>query len=377
MISTERIKSVLRNSYYIIANTLIVLVIVVGCAHLILSRVSSSTVHNYAGKLSMEERVAYSHMSDSEINDLLNSTWSPAIGGYNYDEWVGFKEAPRKTRYVNVNEYGMRQNSIKPVIVNELNDSVWFFGGSTTFGYGVTDQETIPAQLEMLLKTRVYNFGRGYFYSAQENQLFRQYLKAGYRPRSALFLDGINERCDIGVYQDQMRAIFNKASNYSWNLTDAVAPVVLLTDKVMTKLDVKFSQRGADTAPHDIHDFSCSPFGVDQPLTKVLQQNLLERQFICAQYAVKCVTYVQPFAGVHGVHSDQEALKARERATMKEQFTLLETVWADSGAIFITNALDNFKKHAYVDNYHYSAEANQLIAKEISKKLVVEKENVP
>jgi hypothetical protein len=372
MISTEKIKSLLCNSYYIVANTLIVLVIVVVCAHLILKHVSYSTVHNYAAKLSREERQAYSHMSDQEINEMLNSTWSPALGGYNYDEWIGFKEAPRKTRYVNVNEYGLRQNSTNTLIMQELSDSIWFFGGSTTFGYGVTDRETIPAQLEKLLKTRVYNFGRGYFYSAQENQLFRQYLKAGHRPRLAIFLDGINERCTIGVYQDSMKALFHKASNYSWDFAEAVSPVVLLTDKLVTKLDFKFPQRAADTATtptNNIHDISCSSYGIDQPLTKVLQQNLLERQFICAQYSVTCITYVQPFAGVHGIHSDEEALKESDRTTMKEQFTLLETVWADSGAIFITNALDNLKIHAYVDNYHYSAEANALIAKEIAKKL--------
>jgi hypothetical protein len=369
MISTEKIKSLLCNTYYIVANTLIVLVIIVVCAHLILKHASLSTVHNYAAKLSREKRQAYSHMSDPEINDLLNSTWSPALGGYNYDEWVGFKEAPRKTRYVNVNEYGLRQNSTNPLIMKELNGSIWFFGGSTTFGYGVTDQETIPAQLEKLLKTRVYNFGRGYFYSAQENQLFRQYLKAGHRPSLAIFLDGINERCTIGVYQDSMKAIFNKASNYSWDVAEAVSPVVLLTDKLITKFDLKFPQRGTDTSTNNIHDFSCTSFGVEQPLTEVLQQNLLERQFMCAQYSVTCITYVQPFAGVHGIHSDEKALETSDRNTMKEQFTLLKTVWADSGAIFITHALDNLKKHAYVDNYHYSAEANELIAKEIAKKL--------
>ena len=372
MILTEKMKRLLRTCYYIVANTVILLVVLVGSAHLILKQVSYSKKHNYAGKMSREQREAYTHMSDQEINDLLNSTWSPALGGYTYDEWVGFKEAPRKTRYVNVNEYGLRQNSTNPIIMKELNDSIWFFGGSTTFGYGVTDQESIPAQLEKLLKTRVFNFGRGYYYSAQENQLFRQYLKAGHRPRLALFLDGINERCTIGVYQDSMKAIFNKAANYSWDFAEAVSPAVVLTDKLITKLGSKMPERGAatsTTSTNTIHDISCAAYGVDQPLTNVLQQNLLERQYLCAQYSVKCITYVQPFAGVHGVHTDEKALKPGERTTMKEQFTLLETVWADSGAIFITSALDNLKKHAYVDNYHYSAAANELLAKEIAIKL--------
>jgi hypothetical protein len=184
---TEKTKRWFHNIYFITANTLIILVSLVISTHIMLEWRNYHTEPNYSVALSEEQRAAYRQMSDSEINDLLISTWHLTTGGFEYDEWVGFKEAPRKTKFINVNVYGLRQNSIKPILMDELNNSIWFFGGSTTFGYGVTDQETIPAQLENLISARVYNFGRGYFYSAQENQLLRLYLKAGYRPRMAIF----------------------------------------------------------------------------------------------------------------------------------------------------------------------------------------------
>ena len=73
------------------------------------------------------------------------------------------------------------------------------FGGSTTFGYGVTDIETIPSVLQQKLRASsskqvcVYNFGRGFYYSTQERILFSNLLVAGIIPELAIFIDGLNE----------------------------------------------------------------------------------------------------------------------------------------------------------------------------------------
>jgi hypothetical protein len=359
----------LKNIYYIVANTLITLVIIVVCSHFILKHINFATHFNYVQTFSRDRREAYSHMSDQDINELLNSTWSPAIGGWDYDELVGFKETPRNTKYVNVNEYSIRQNSSTPIDMNELNGSIWFFGGSTTFGYGVADSETIPAQLERTLNRRVINFGRGFFYSDQENELLSQYLLAGYRPKLVIFLDGINERCEIEVYQRQMEALFYKASKYSWGFTNAFEPVTLLTNKLITKYGVKYNQKYADSSVKGLHALSCKIYGKEQPLSSVLQENLKERKSICDQYSVKCQTFVQPFAGVHGIHSDRSKLTTSERKQLRDKFLFLKTTWENSGSIFVTDALDNLNKHAYVDDCHYSAKASELIAKEIARKL--------
>ena len=253
--------------------------------------------------------------------------------------------------------------------MDDLNGSIWFFGGSTTFGYGVADKETIPAQLEKILKTRVINFGRGYFYSAQENQLLREYLKAGYRPKMVIFLDGVNERCDIEVYQKEMESLFEEASEYSWDFTDAVYPITVLSDELKTRFGFKKTHGSTDMAQDDLHELSCRSYGKTIPLSDVLQQNMSERNFICNDYSLNCNTYVQPFAGVHGIHSDFKTYKASDRKKLQKKFDALKSTWAGSGSTFITDALDKLHKHAYVDDCHYSAEAGELIANEMAKKL--------
>src|SRR6185369_12207002 len=78
--------------------------------------------------------------------------------------------------------------------------NVFVFGGSTTFGYGVADGDTIASQLQPLLARHgrdvaVYNFGRGYYYSTQERILYEQLLAGGFVPALAVFIDGLNDFC--------------------------------------------------------------------------------------------------------------------------------------------------------------------------------------
>ena len=78
--------------------------------------------------------------------------------------------------------------------------NIFVLGGSTAFGYGVPDEDTVPSQLQRLLgrldiarPPRVYNFGRGAFYSTMERILFDKLITLGPKPDLVVFLDGLNE----------------------------------------------------------------------------------------------------------------------------------------------------------------------------------------
>jgi len=118
-----------------------------------------------------------------------------------YEPFTMFKERRRASRWVNVDEDGFRMVKDQgPWPHDPGGFNIFVFGGSTTFGYGVADDETWPSRLQELLSTRidrvrVYNFGRGYYYSTQERILLEQLLVSGHIPRMAIFLDGINDFC--------------------------------------------------------------------------------------------------------------------------------------------------------------------------------------
>jgi len=139
----------------------------------------------------------YAPLSPKEIEALLRETWSRP---YAYEPFTQFKERPHGGKFVNVSEHGFRVGAGQgpwPPDPNVTN--VFLFGGSTAFGYGVADGDTIGSHLQRALDgrggrtVRVYNFGRGHYYSSQERVLFERLLAAGSAPQIAIFLDGLNE----------------------------------------------------------------------------------------------------------------------------------------------------------------------------------------
>jgi len=353
----------IKDFYFLISNTLILFSILVLGVHIFLATHYGNKAIDYVAKLSPVAREEYKHLTDDQVNELLNATWNLPGGGWEYEEWVGFKEAERKSKFINVNSYGVRSNKQEVFDMNSINDAIWMFGGSTTFGYGVADAETIPAIIEKTTNNRVINFGRAYFYSAQENTFLTKILEAGYKPKKVIFLDGINERCDIDSYQAEMKILFrNSQKAYNWTLGDVIGPINFGLAKILAKLGKHSPQNNSK-----LHDLKCTSFGAEQSLEVIHLNNLIQRKALCSQYNLDCKTFVQPFAGVHGIHNDYDMLKQEVRDKLYTKYQLMQDNWRKFGAIFVTDSLDKRNSHSFIDDVHYSVEANKLIAISISK----------
>ena len=149
-------------------------------------------------KYEADWRELYPGMSRAEVNYLLNETWSRE---YVYEPFTQFRERPFKGIYVNVEENGFRVGTAQgPWPPDAGNFNVFLFGGSTTFNYGVSDDQTIASHLQRRLTqarpikpVKVYNFGRGHYYSSQERVFYNKLLVEGHVPDMAVFVDGLNE----------------------------------------------------------------------------------------------------------------------------------------------------------------------------------------
>jgi hypothetical protein len=118
-----------------------------------------------------------------------------------YEPFTQFREKPHPGEYVNIDPVGFRRSKGQgPWPPDPTQFNVFVFGGSTTFNYGLRDDDTIASYLWELLNAaglprtpRVYNFGRGAYYSSQELILFERLLASGTVPNVAIFIDGLNE----------------------------------------------------------------------------------------------------------------------------------------------------------------------------------------
>jgi hypothetical protein len=110
------------------------------------------------------------------------------------EPWVGWAEAPYHSRNVNV-DAGDPMPTRRTSNSRPSTRTVWLFGGSTAFGFGVTDDQTIASNLQRLLGPdyQIINHGHLGFYSSQELALFHWLLRAGKRANVVVFLDGFNE----------------------------------------------------------------------------------------------------------------------------------------------------------------------------------------
>ncbi|MCI0451930.1 MAG: SGNH/GDSL hydrolase family protein [Candidatus Latescibacteria bacterium] len=191
-----------RNTALFILN-LVVLLVIVNAALYVMFRVNDARTH-----VSEAERIArihnnpelrrvYPDLDAQSIHQLMQETWSRAYG---YEPFTQFRERPFTGRFVNVSEAGYRLSKNQgPWPPDPENYNVFVFGGSTTFGYGLPDSQTVASYLQDYLAAhasadvRIYNFGRGSYVSEQERVLFEELLLSGLVPDLALFIDGLNE----------------------------------------------------------------------------------------------------------------------------------------------------------------------------------------
>ena len=200
--NTKKLLQKLWSGYTLTAVTLLSTLVAVGLIYGIITLVSSvknkTAVNPVSTKYGTTATAAvYPGLSEHEIDALLKETWSRP---YIFEPFTQFKERQYQGHYVNVDSNGFRVTKNQgpwPPQSNSLN--IFLFGGSTTFGYGVADDQTIASYLQDYLvaglhrEVRVYNFGRGFYYSTQERILYENLLASGFVPDIAIFVDGLND----------------------------------------------------------------------------------------------------------------------------------------------------------------------------------------
>lgn len=108
---------------------------------------------------------------------------------YDYRSFIGWRRGKVNFKYTNVlGTYNTRKS-----LGEEINDSVWFFGGSTMWGNGVSDYQTIPSYFNSLTNNPVYNFGEGGWNSRQSLNQLISVIGDNQKPSVIIFYDGFND----------------------------------------------------------------------------------------------------------------------------------------------------------------------------------------
>jgi len=292
---------------------------------------------------------------------------------YEYIPYLGAVPKKYKSKFVNFDPiYGRKVNNNN----KDCNKKVFFFVGSTTFGWLNEDYNTIPSLFKKMLDENsdnycVFNYGSPWFFSKQENIYLLNLIEKKYKPDYAFFIDGINETCH--------------GYNYSKNFKDSFSEInvehrtLIFNKKLITLIKSLPAYQLADRLSGKIVNFKFDPDSNCNPKEKIEDLFDLRIKFridLCNSYEITCFTFLQPFGGVHGnIYPVTEDFKVK----MITQYNSLKKVLKNresselgsnnkNNNIFdISNVFKKDKKIYYVDNVHYSSYGNELIASEIYK----------
>ena len=119
-------------------------------------------------------------------------------GKMRWEPYVYWRRALYEGRYINVDERGVRR-TVQQNAGTKASRKIFFYGGSTMWGTGAIDGETIPSHFATFLedKTRseieVINFGESGYVVTQELIHLQLQLLRGNVPEVVVFYDGVND----------------------------------------------------------------------------------------------------------------------------------------------------------------------------------------
>lgn len=308
---------------------------------------------------------AYPHEPPEEVQRLLQDTWGR---NYQAQPWVGFKEKAFQSPFVNVSPKGFRLSDQQgPFPIDANNYNIFIFGGSTTFGYGVKDKQTIASYLQQIaeqnaLPIKVYNFGTGFFYSSQERAWLEQLIIAGHKPQALVFIDGINEF----FFEDYAGA---KSHQLLQDKNTLALSLALLAKLPLIRLarSIRALFIPADTggqSPHaqpQVFAQACiDRYFKNQALIQAIGQSQgMETYFVWQP--ISCYKYDLQYH-LFKKTPDQNCYPAMGYELMAQQ----DSLWQHHDhLLYLADMQEHLQENLYVDQVHYTPAMNQRIAQRI------------
>lgn len=231
--------------------------------------------------------------------------------------------SPCESKYFNVSAGGFRLNGGTDECLwppDNNNENIFLFGGSTTLGFGVDDNDTIAAAMQKRFnvinrKVVVYNFGSGNYTLRHELLALLRLLDQGIIPKYCVFLDGCNEclyalgNGDLvstlnNLYQDEKHrrklnpilAVIDYAIKRSLKIgwpsgANNYKPITIIpeVEKIISDSGITALLEGGGV--HVDH-------GTTLHLTKIVLDRYLDSvsmiKAICARYDIKPIWFWQP-----------------------------------------------------------------------------------
>jgi len=330
--------------------------------------------------------------------EVLDDFHALAEKGFLYQPWVQFSEPPFVGKRVSIqtDEWGfpMRGTVNPPKQDGKRTLRIIALGGSTTFGYNVSDEHTWPSALSSNLNARgrsqgldaqieVLNYGRGHFFSSQELVLLIDLLKSGHRPSLVIFMDGVNEEHGIDTphFTPEVRKAFEKAQHReATSERERLASSGLLRKLPMVRLARSLGNRlrGEEKPAARPEQQPLSAEEMEEIADRIagrMKRNHALAAAVCREYKVSCLFFLQPDATVnYSERLYRSPLPENFRQQRKLQKLFRERLgnvedFINLGGLFEEWGSD---RKAIVDDCHYSPAFSRFLAEKVAAHIRLE-----
>ena len=279
-----------------------------------------------------------------------------------YRSYVGWQHDPFNGETINlVGPYNERITT-HAESDNESSPSVYFFGGSTTWGVGANDASTIPSLFSLQTRYLARNLsGLGWRPRQGINRLIDVY-EAGDRPDYVIFYNGVNhidhcrtEQTPVQHSREQQIQERMRGADPSYGISTIMSTHRNWANKLQRMLS---RQVGEKTPPYDCH--------TNAEKAEAVASSLIEEwkiaKALAEAHGAKFVAILQPVAYLSKTRLDHLQLEEDLGLQYKTVYPIVQKLMADLPWAYDATSVLDAEEYFYIDFCHLSPRGNKIIA---------------
>lgn len=370
-------------------------------------------------------RATYPVYDDMDLESAIKVFKDYAGPISTYYPFLGWRRNSYVGETVNIDKILRTRISIN----HKIDDSIWFFGGSTMWGTGSDDNNTIPSHFASLTGENVLNLGESSFLSFQEYIQLSMLLAKGLKPKKVIFYDGVNDSyyCNTNNTQFPTHSRVGKWTSYisgyprikakykkllkkqkSNELTDSIRNNIRnLYVYVTSPYDEVYQQFFSKKVIGNTRVSKNNKFNTDTKMSMYIQKNkykncdvskdklkkassttvntwLMVHDLLSA-IGVEFKVFLQPTSQISRnslnldylidkkkqlIADEEKSYKAQYEAVKKEWYLKCGSHKACDSFHDISGVFNNLNENIYIDAVHVGPRGNEIVAKAMQKTIM-------
>tara|TARA_R110002012_G_scaffold108855_1_gene251878 strand:- start:33314 stop:34387 length:1074 start_codon:yes stop_codon:yes gene_type:complete len=285
-----------------------------------------------------------------------------------YEPFVGWKTQPYVGTTTTINAEGIRR-TVRPAEITDSAKAVRFFGGSTLWGEGADDENTIPSLFQQQNPhLNVYNHGQLAYNSRQNLDALITLYEQGKHSDVVIFYDGVNDAAflcpsDVEVPGHRLVPMFKgKLYTSYFNMAKEAMGKVFFENLIL--LSKKLNPADRD----DMYNCVSSPKKA-QAIADFMLTNWEIAHDIVTSRGGQFYAVLQPAAYIGEPRTDHIELGPILGDNFRQVYKLIRQKISEKQYPWIYDLSTSFdgQEYIFIDFCHVSPNGNQIMASEIDK----------